>query len=196
MSAPRRATPPTTETPTIKPVWPPLLLEDDVVLSVAEAAGAVLDDVTAASVCVMTTVDPEESVVLESTLEELVTVAVDWYEVVVAVVRKELDVVGVKTACDDDEVVGAAVEEDVVGAAVELTDVWSPLLLSVLSVPSPPNNPNCLGDSLLDLRIIWGLFWAGNDASCAEAAATRRHKRGTLALIVWLNMLCWGRGDG
>lgn len=46
-------------------------------LSVAEAAGAVLDDVTAASVCVMTTVDPEESVVLESTLEELVTVAVD-----------------------------------------------------------------------------------------------------------------------
>lgn len=72
-----------------------------------------------------------------------------------AVVRKELDVVGVKTACDDDEVVGAAVEEDVVGAAVELTDVWSTLLLSVLSVPSPPNNPpNCLGDSLLDLRII------------------------------------------
>lgn len=196
MRAPSKAIPPTTETPIIKPVWSPLLLELDAVLCVAEAAGAVLEDVTAESVCVMTTVDPAESVVLDNTLAELVTVAVDWYEVIAGVARWVLEVVGVNIDCDgDDEVVetwaaededdGAAEDEEDDGAAEEeLADVGVLSVLPVLSVGLPAGKiPNCLGISLFNLRTISGLFWAG-DAWCAEAAATSKHNRGTLALML------------
>lgn len=72
------ATPPTTETPIIRPVCPPLPLDSELALWVAEAAAAaVLVLLGCSTVEVTRTVDPAASVELE-TLAVGDAVTVDW----------------------------------------------------------------------------------------------------------------------